>query len=166
MTFRETSPTLLPLALKPVVPPTWLMFPTASTTDASQIAEERTSLKSTVNFQDMAYMGSSLWAWQAGYSMLVSSCAFGKQWKQSSSFAFPASPSLNLHLTEKETKGFVKGSSVTISPIGHATAWFRLRVISAAWNQTQMQDARGERGEICSISQEMLESSKKGARWW
>lgn len=63
-------------------------------------------------------------------------------WKaaETASFAFPACPTLNLHLSEKETEGFVKGSPVTISPIGHAAAWFRLRVISAAWNQAQMQE--------------------------
>lgn len=48
-------------------------------------------------------------------------------------FAFPASPDvLNLHLSEKETNGFVKGCPVTISPTGHAAAQFGLRDISAA----------------------------------
>lgn len=68
--------------------------------------------------------------------------------------------------SEKETNGLVKGSPVTISPTDHAAAQFGLRVISTAWNQTEMQPARGERRETCSIGQEMLESSRKGRRWW
>lgn len=123
------------------------MFPTASTADASQTAEEMTNLKSTINFQDMAYWvhkGSSLWAWQAGYT----ACQHPHVLLESKGNSNQAL--LYLHLLfwiytsvrKKESNGFVKGSPVTFSPRDHAAAQFGLRVIRAVWNQTQMQDAR------------------------
>lgn len=119
------------------------MFLFASTADASQTNEERTSLKSTINFQDIASTGSSTAFRRASHSEPAAgyaACQHAHVLLKSKGNSNPAflsmCPLLRIYTSVKSKLTFVKVSCVTVSSIACAAVWFGSRVPGAAGDQT------------------------------